>query len=164
MEGTADSVWSIGLVGVVIGFILAYIVIKMTSGNVKKQKKTELELKQVKTEIVQQKANIEEHFAESAELLKSMAQDYQRLYKHVAASSVALLPEGKAKDIFGDNLLLLEQAKTESSVEKAEQDKTLELQQNELTSAQKEVSEVVDKDQPKDYSKESSGLLKGKAS
>ncbi|MGR6981380.1 YhcB family protein [Testudinibacter sp. P27/CKL/0425] len=160
MESTsaATNVWLIGLIGAVIGFILAYVLIKMTSGNVKKQQQTASELKQVKTEVEQQKAKIEEHFAESAELLKSMAQDYQRLYKHLATSSVALLPEAKAKAIFDDNLLLAEPTVSEPVV--VEADLPTEAQQNEAAAT----PEVVDKDQPKDYSKGSSGLLKAKES
>ncbi|MGR3808023.1 hypothetical protein SAMN05660772_02535 [Pasteurella testudinis DSM 23072] len=139
----ANNPWLVGAIGVVIGFILAYLLIRVTSGNVKKQLKTESELKQVKTEVEEQKAKIEEHFAESADLLKSLAQDYQRLYKHLAKSSVALLPETTAKAIFEPDSLL------EKSTE--------------AVANQDGVQEAADeKAQPKDYSKGSSGLLKAK--
>ncbi|TNH07391.1 YhcB family protein [Testudinibacter sp. TR-2022] len=144
----ANNVWLIGTIGVVIGFILAYLFIRITSGSVKKQLKTESELKQVKTEVEQQKNKIEEHFAESAELLKSLAQDYQRLYQHLAKSSVALLPEATAKEIFAQDLLA---------------DKTAETFDENVASAVNE-SQNDEKAQPKDYSKGSSGLLKSKES
>ncbi|KGQ71073.1 hypothetical protein A1D23_05180 [Chelonobacter oris] len=139
-----QNVWAVGIIGAVIGFILAYIVIKMTNGNVRKQLKTESELKQVKTEVEQQKVKIEEHFAESADLLKSLAQDYQRLYKHLAKSSADLLPEDTAKGMF-DAGALLERSQTETALEVLVDDEGIE-----------------EKAPPKDYSKGASGLLKAK--
>ena len=153
----AGNAWLIGLIGLIVGFILAYIFIKMTSGNVRKQLKTESELKQVKTEVEQQKAKIEEHFAESADLLKSLAQDYQRLYKHLAKSSVDLLPEETAKGIFNQTALL--QDSEHSAV-----DITTETAATEDQSAVNQTENTADdKAPPKDYSKGSSGLLKAKS-
>lgn len=154
MVETTNNLWLVGFIGVVIGFVLAYLLIRATNGNVRKQLKTESELKQVKTEVEQQKAKIEEHFAESADLLKSMAQDYQRLYKHLAKSSVVLLPEAKAKAIFEENPLL-------ESVEN-EVKATDAVTANKVEVDATTVEEVAEKDQPKDYSKGSSGLLKSK--
>ncbi|MGV6989552.1 YhcB family protein [Testudinibacter sp. P80/BLE/0925] len=159
METAANSAitgnpWLIGFIGVVIGFVLAYFLIRATSGNVRKQVQTESELKQVKTEVEQQKAKIEEHFAESADLLKSMAQDYQRLYKHLAKSSVALLPETTAKAIFEENPLLESGGKEAEAADTAAGDK--------VAAEATAVEDVAGKDQPKDYSKGSSGLLKSK--
>ncbi|MBE2893658.1 YhcB family protein [Pasteurellaceae bacterium NCTC 11878] len=135
-----------GLGGLVIGFILAFFVIRASSGNVRKQLQTQSELKQVRHEVDEQKAKIEAHFAESADLMKSLAQDYQKLYKHLASSSVNLLAEDKSKALFNQTALL---APVESK------DVTLE---GEIAST----TEITTNEQepPKDYSKGSSGLLK----
>ena len=49
------------------------------------------ELKEVKTQLSDKQAQLEKHFAESAELFKTLIGDYQKLYRHYAVSSETLL-------------------------------------------------------------------------
>ena len=105
---------------------------RFTKGSVKKQVKTETELRQLKAQLENQKQQLEKHFAESANLLKRLAQDYQHLYQHFAGASVQLLPELDEKALF--------QAQNVGGAD--------------------ETSTAVSDDQPKDYSEGSSGLLK----
>ena len=65
--------------------------LRLTKGSVKKQVQTEAELKEVKTQLSDQQAQLEKHFAESAELFKTLIGDYQKLYRHYAVSSETLL-------------------------------------------------------------------------
>ena len=78
------------------------------------------------------KEQLEKHFAESANLLKTLAGDYQKLYQHLAQSSTNLLPELANKPIFPS----LEQKPAESAAVATEDH------------------------QPLDYSEGSSGILK----
>lgn len=131
MQTWTPEMWQSAIIGLIVGFVLGYIVLRLTKGSVKKQVATETELKQVKTELDNQKQQLEKHFSESAELLKTLAQDYQKLYQHLAAGSSTLLPELANKALF-----------TQQSIA----DKTETTSNNE--------------DQPRDYSEGSSGILK----
>ena len=100
MANWTTEMWQIAIISLIVGIILGYGLVRLTKGSVKKQAKTESELKQVKAQVESQKAELEKHFAESAELLKTLAKDYQTLYQHFAYSSTTLLPELADKPLF----------------------------------------------------------------
>ncbi|OOS02040.1 hypothetical protein B0186_01385 [Canicola haemoglobinophilus] len=133
MQNWTPEMWQSGLIGLCVGVVIGYLLLRLTKGSVKKQIKTEAELEQVKTQLNNQKQQLEQHFAESAELLKNIAQDYQKLYVHLANSSTALLPELAQKELFTPNLLAAETVSTPVNSEDG---------------------------QPRDYSEGSSGILK----
>ena len=132
MQSWTPEMWRAALLGLVVGFAIGYFLLRFTKGSVKKQVKTEAELRQLKAQLENQKQQLEKHFAESANLLKTLAQDYQHLYQHFAGASVQLLPELDEKALF--------QAQNVGGAD--------------------ETSTAVSDDQPKDYSEGSSGLLK----
>ena len=132
MQSWTPEMWRAALLGLVVGFAIGYFLLRFTKGSVKKQVKTETELRQLKAQLENQKQQLEKHFAESANLLKTLAQDYQHLYQHFAGDSVQLLPELDEKALF--------QAQNVGGAD--------------------ETSTAVSDDQPKDYSEGSSGLLK----
>ena len=132
MQSWTPEMWRAALLGLVVGFAIGYFLLRFTKGSVKKQVKTETELRQLKAQLENQKQQLEKHFAESANLLKTLAQDYQHLYQHFAGASVQLLPELDEK--------ALSQAQNVGGAD--------------------ETSTAVSDDQPKDYSEGSSGLLK----
>ena len=143
MQNWTPEMWQAALIGLIIGWVLAYVLLRLTKDSVKKQIKTEAELQQVQTELNNQKQQVEKHFAESAELLKTLAQDYQKLYRHLATSSTQFLPELTNNPLFEQNLISAESSeKTENNTEKTEEDIKAE------------------KDAPRDYSEGSSGILK----
>jgi hypothetical protein len=132
MQSWTPEMWRAALLGLVVGFAIGYFLLRFTKGSVKKQVKTETELRQLKAQLENQKQQLEKHFAESANLLKTLAQDYQHLYQHFAGASAQLLPELDEKALF--------QAQNVGGTD--------------------ETSTAVSDDQPKDYSEGSSGLLK----
>ena len=132
MQSWTPEMWRAALLGLVVGFAIGYFLLRFTKGSVKKQVKTETELRVLKEQLENQKQQLEKHFAESAHLLKTLAQDYQHLYQHFAGASVQLLPELDEKALF--------QAQNVGGAD--------------------ETSTAVSDDQPKDYSEGSSGLLK----
>lgn len=132
MQSWTPEMWRAALLGLVVGFAIGYFLLRFTKGSVKKQVKTETELRQLKAQLENQKQQLEKHFAESANLLKTLAQDYQHLYQHFAGASVQLLPELDEKALF--------QAQNVGGAD--------------------ETSTALSDDQPKDYSEGSSGLLK----
>ena len=143
MQNWTPEMWQAALIGLIIGWVLAYVLLRLTKDSVKKQIKTEAELQQVQTELNNQKQQLEKHFEESAELLKTLAQDNQKLYLHLATSSTQFLPELTNNPLFEQNLISAESSeKTENNTEKTEEDIKAE------------------KDAPRDYSEGSSGILK----
>lgn len=143
MQNWTPEMWQAALIGLIIGWVLAYVLLRLTKDSVKKQIKTEAELQQVQTELNNQKQQLEKHFAESAELLKTLAHDYQKLYRHLATSSTQFLPELTNNPLFEQNLISAESSEnTENNTEKTEEDIKAE------------------KDAPRDYSEGSSGILK----
>ena len=143
MQNWTPEMWQAALIGLIIGWVLAYVLLRLTKDSVKKQIKTEAELQQVQTELNNQKQQLEKHFAESAELLKTLAQDYQKLYRHLATSSTQFLPELTNNPLFEQNLISAESSEnTENNTEKTDEDIKAE------------------KDAPRDYSEGSSGILK----
>jgi hypothetical protein len=143
MQNWTPEMWQAALIGLIIGWVLAYVLLRLTKDSVKKQIKTEAELQQVQTELNNQKQQLEKHFAESADLLKTLAQDYQKLYRHLATSSTQFLPELTNNPLFEQNLISAESSEnTENNTEKTEEDIKAE------------------KDAPRDYSEGSSGILK----
>lgn len=130
MQSWTPEMWQAAVIGLVVGVILGYLLLRLTKGSVKKQVQTEAELKEVKTQLNDKQAQLEKHFAESAELFKTLIGDYQKLYRHYAVSSETLLGSKPA-----DKGLFTQQLVTASSESKSEEP-------------------------PRDYSEGSSGLLK----
>ncbi|TYA33531.1 YhcB family protein [Aggregatibacter actinomycetemcomitans] len=133
MQTWTAEMWQAALIGLVIGFIIGYFLLRITKESAKKQVKIEAELRVAKEQLESQKQQLEKHFAESADLLKSLAQDYQKLYQHFAQSSTRLLPELNDNSLFQHDLL-------------DDKDNPMNSQNTD--------------DQPKDYSGGSSGLFK----
>ncbi|PJG86535.1 YhcB family protein [Conservatibacter flavescens] len=139
MQNWTSEMWQIAGISLVVGVIIGYFLVRLTKGSVKKQLETENELKAVKEQVSNQKQELEKHFSESAELLKNLAQDYQKLYQHLASSSTKLLPNSEQQALFSQNLITNESQ--EASAETGEHINPARLE-------------------PKDYSEGSSGLLK----
>ncbi|OOF50642.1 hypothetical protein BKK54_06030 [Rodentibacter genomosp. 1] len=91
MQTWTTEMWQAAGIGLIIGVILGYLILRLTKGSVKNQVKTETELKNVKAQLDSQNEQLEKHFAESAELFKTLIGDYQKLYRHYAHSSDTLL-------------------------------------------------------------------------
>lgn len=130
MEQWATDVWAAIAAAFIVGIIVGCTLVRVFNSNVKKQFELEKELKQTKTQVDEQKQQLEQHFEQSAQLLSTLATDYKKLYTHLAQSSEKLLPEA------AKNIEFFQQAQLPVKTEKTEED------------------------QPRDYSEGSSGILK----
>lgn len=128
----SNEMWTAVIVAFFVGAVVGYFILLTTNANAKKQQALEVELKQTTEQLNAQKQQLEKHFEQSATLLATLAEDYKKLYTHLAESSQTLLPETTEKLAFFQNAQLENKA---------------------------EASENSD-DQPKDYSEGSSGILK----
>jgi len=119
------------LVGTIVGVVIS----RLTTPEYKKQKSVQKELEAAKFELEQQRQELVDHFAQTAEMLDTLGKDYTKLYQHMAKTSSELLPNLPEQDNPFDK-------KTAMSSDKVEED-------------QSDVNE-----QPKDYANGATGLLK----
>lgn len=137
--------WQYAVIGLIIGFIFGILIMYPSVRKSKKQKALQQELAKTKEELDAYRQELVNHFARSAELLKSMANDYHQLHQHMVNSSSILLS--------------------------TEEKETLTLENNEdiptimgisaKDSADDNASDS-DKKPPRDYSGKPSGLLRAK--
>ena len=130
MEHWSSDIWLAIVMAFVVGIILGYVVLKATNANLQKQQKLANELKEATEKLDEQKVQLEQHFEQSANLLATLAEDYKKLYTHLAKGSQALLPEEANNKIEFFQIL---EDKVQSQTENG---------------------------QPKDYTEGSSGILK----
>ncbi|AXY01946.1 MULTISPECIES: Z-ring associated protein ZapG [Vibrio] len=127
--------WIYAVAGLLVGTIVGVVVSRLTTPGYKKQKSVQKELESAKFELEQQRQDLVDHFAQTAEMLDTLGKDYTKLYQHMAKTSSELLPNLPEQDNPFDK-------KTAMSSEQIEED-------------QADANE-----QPKDYANGATGLLK----
>ncbi|APC86266.1 Z-ring associated protein ZapG [Vibrio parahaemolyticus] len=127
--------WIYAIVGLLVGTIVGVVISRLTTPEYKKQKSVQKELEAAKFELEQQRQELVDHFAQTAEMLDTLGKDYTKLYQHMVKTSSELLPNLPEQDNPFDK-------KTAMSSEQIKED-------------QPEVNE-----QPKDYANGATGLLK----
>ncbi|ROV61513.1 DUF1043 family protein [Vibrio ponticus] len=90
--------WIYALVGVLVGAVIGFAISRFTAPDYKKQKKLYKDLETAKFELEQQKQELTDHFAQSAEMLDSLGKEYTKLYQHMAKTSSELLPSIPEQD------------------------------------------------------------------
>ena len=104
MQLWTTEMWQAASIGLIIGMLIGYLIVRFTKGSIKHQMQTKTELKNVKTQLEAQNVQLEKYFAESAELFKTLIGDYQKLYRHYAHSSDTLLGKNP-KGLFTQQLV-----------------------------------------------------------
>ena len=104
MQLWTTEMWQAASIGLIIGMLIGYLIVRFTKGSIKHQMQTKTELKNVKAQLEEQNVQLEKHFAESAELFKTLIGDYQKLYRHYAHSSDTLLGKNP-KGLFTQQLI-----------------------------------------------------------
>lgn len=141
-----NELWTANIISFFVGMVVGYLILLTTNANAKKQQKLEVDLKAANQKLEAQQQQLEKHFEESANLLSNLAQDYKKLYTHLAQSSQTLLPETTAKLEFFQQPQL-------------EEKQSAEYKENEDVVETAQSTEKKD-NPPKDYSEGSSGILK----
>ncbi len=126
--------WIYAIVGLLVGTIVGVVISRLTTPGYKNQKSVQKELESAKFELEQQRQELVDHFAQSAEMLETLGKDYTKLYQHLAKTSAELLPNLPEQDNPFDK-------KTAMALEQNGQDQ-------------------FDNEQPKDYANGATGLLK----
>lgn len=100
MEQWTANVWTAIIAAFIVGILVGVLVLRATKGNVQKQLQLETELRETKAKVDAQKQDLEQHFAQSAQLLSTLAEDYKKLYTHLAQGSEKLVPEAQQAEFF----------------------------------------------------------------
>ena len=124
--------WEYALIGLVVGIVIGAVAMRFGNRKLRQQQSLQYELEKNKAELEEYREELVSHFARSAELLDNMANDYRKLYQHMAKTSNQLLPE------------------------QPKQDNPFRYRLTEADNDQAPIS------MPRDYSDEHSGLLSGK--
>ena len=130
--------WIFGLVGLLVGAILGIIIARIKTPQYKKHKQMQKDLETAKFELEQQRQELADHFAQTAEMLDVLGKDYHRLCQHMEKTASEMLPD------------LPEQDKPFSGSSNHSQSKE----------SQEETENNSVDTQPKDYAKGATGLLK----
>ena len=95
MQNITPEMWKLLFVGFVVGILFTYIFVRFVSGSAKQQAKKDHEIKKMQKELELQRHNLAQHFSENAQLMHTLAQDYQKLYEHFMKNQQLLLPKHK---------------------------------------------------------------------
>lgn len=132
--------WIYAVAGLLIGAILGAIISRLTTPGFKKQQNVQKELDNAKFELEQQKQDLADHFAKSAEMLDSLGKEYTKLYQHMTKTSAELLPNIPEQD---------------NPFVKKVSEQTKEETADVVSTSPQELDEA-----PKDYASGATGLLK----
>lgn len=147
----SNEVWTAVIIAFFVGAVVGYLILLTTNANAKKQQKLEVDLNNATQKMEEQKQQLEKHFEQSAQLLSTLAEDYKKLYSHLAQSSQNLLPETTARLEFFQQAEQIAENKEECA------DENVELANTEPAG---DTTDKVSDLPPKDYTEGSSGLLK----
>lgn len=90
--------WIYAIVGLLVGAILGIIISRLTTPQYKKQKTLQKDLESAKFALEQQRQELSDHFAQTAEMLDTLGKDYTKLYQHMAKTSTELMPNLPEQD------------------------------------------------------------------
>ena len=130
--------WIYAIVGLLVGTIVGVVISRLTTPEYKKQKSVQKELEAAKFELEQQRQELVDHFAQTAEMLDTLGKDYTKLYQHMEKTSAELIPNLPEQD---NPFVKTAAAHSDKSSEKADS----------------KVSTI--DEQPKDYANGATGLF-----
>lgn len=134
--------WIYAIVGLFVGCIVGVIISRITTPQYKNQKSLQKELDSTKYALEQQRQELMDHFAQTADMLDTIGKDYTKLYQHLAKSSSDLMPNIPEQD--------------NPFVKTIEKNNRLEHHDP------SHEDDVIDEEaQPKDYANGATGLFKG---
>lgn len=90
--------WMYAVGGLLIGLILGVAISRLTTPEYKKQKNVQKELDTAKFALEQQRQELADHFAKTAEMLDTLGKDYTKLYQHMEKTSAELIPNLPEQD------------------------------------------------------------------
>lgn len=90
--------WIYAVVGLIVGMVVGVVIARLTADNYKNQKSLQKELDNAKFAMDQQRQELADHFAQTAEMLDTLGKDYTKLYQHMAKTATELQPNLPEQD------------------------------------------------------------------
>ncbi len=122
------SVWQIGFIALVAGAMIGALAYRFFAPSIKQADEVKSELKDARAELNNYKTGVTQHFDKTAELVNDLAQNYVRVYQHLAEGAESL---GASKSFNN----LLEQHQDKAVIEVDDQSKTTEIVDDDLAVA-----------------------------
>jgi uncharacterized membrane-anchored protein YhcB (DUF1043 family) len=86
----ANSVWQIGIMALVAGVLIGVLAYRLLSSSDDEIDKIKSELISAKLERDEYKANVNQHFNKTSELVSDLTQDFVKVYQHLAEGAQSL--------------------------------------------------------------------------
>ncbi|KQA23528.1 membrane protein [Vibrio metoecus] len=91
--------WIYAIAGLLVGIAVGMLIAPFDyPSNYKTQKNLQKELESAKFTIEQQRQELSDHFAQTAEMLDTLGKDYTKLYQHMAKTATDLIPNLPEQD------------------------------------------------------------------
>lgn len=94
-----NSVWQIAIIALAAGAMIGALAYKLLAPAVEETDKIKSELDQAKEELSHYKAGVTQHFDKTAELVNDLAQNYVKVYQHLAEGAQTLGASKSFKDL-----------------------------------------------------------------
>ncbi|KDO15014.1 membrane protein [Vibrio metoecus] len=90
--------WIYAIAGLLVGIAVGMLIARLTTPQYKTQKNLQKELESTKFTLEQQRQELSDHFAQTAEMLDTLGKDYTKLYQHMAKTATDLIPNLPEQD------------------------------------------------------------------
>ncbi|PAR31214.1 Z-ring associated protein ZapG [Vibrio metoecus] len=90
--------WIYAISGLLVGIAVGMLIARLTTPQYKTQKNLQKELESAKFTLEQQRQELSDHFAQTAEMLDTLGKDYTKLYQHMAKTATDLIPNLPEQD------------------------------------------------------------------
>lgn len=90
--------WIYAIAGLLVGIAVGMLIARLTTPQYKTQKNLQKELESAKFTLEQQRQELSDHFAQTAEMLDTLGKDYTKLYQHMAKTATDLIPNLPEQD------------------------------------------------------------------
>ena len=84
------SIWQIGFIALVAGALIGALAYRFFAPSIKQADKVKSELDDARAELDNYKVGVSQHFDKTGELVNELAQNYVKVYKHLAEGAQAL--------------------------------------------------------------------------
>ena len=97
------SIWQIGFIALIAGAMIGVLIYRFFTPSIKELDEVQSELADARAELGKYKADVSQHFDKTADLVNDLAQNYVRVYQHLAQGADTLGASKSFKDLIGQD-------------------------------------------------------------